>query len=72
MTDGNGYSLTPVMSKDQGLALASEKGWRPSRDVGGSPGNDSDHFFGWLWKNFSNSSALDSNITGAFEDPDMD
>ena len=72
MTDGNGYSLTPVMSKDQSLALASEKGWRPSRDVGGSPGNDSDHFFGWVWKNFSNSSALDSNISGAFEDPDMD
>ncbi|MEC7856344.1 MAG: lamin tail domain-containing protein, partial [Verrucomicrobiota bacterium] len=71
-TDGNGYSLTPVIRKNQGVMLANKEAWRPSRDFGGTPGRLSDQFFDWVWDNFSESDSFNLNVSGEFEDPDVD
>ena len=70
--DGNGHSLTPIIRKNQGVMLANKEAWRPSRDFGGTPGRLSDQFFDWVWDNFSDSDSFNPNVSGEFEDPDVD
>ncbi len=71
-TDGKGHSLN-IVNTDRGPVFwGAEEGWRPSKGINGSPGKKSDPYFSWVWDNFSDSAAIDSNISGELKDPDND
>ena len=71
-TDGKGHSLNIVDAHRGPVFWSEEDGWRPSKGIGGSPGKKPDPYFSWAWDYFSNSAAIDPNITGEFKDPDND
>ena len=71
-TDGKGHSLN-IVSEYRGPVFWSVKdGWRPSKDIDGSPGKGPDPYFSWAWDYFSASAAMDSSVSGELEDPDND
>ncbi|MEE2807883.1 MAG: lamin tail domain-containing protein [Verrucomicrobiota bacterium] len=71
-TDGEGHSLNIVNTDRGSVFWSAEDGWRPSHAIHGSPGKESDPYFSWVWDNFSDSEAIDPNISGELHDPDND
>ena len=71
-TDGKGHSLTIVSEYRGPVFWNVEDGWRPSKDIDGSPGKGPDPYFSWAWDYFSDSAAMDSSVSGELEDPDND
>ena len=71
-TDGKGHSLNIVSEYRGPVFWNVEDGWRPSKDIDGSPGKGPDPYFSWAWDYFSDSAAMDSSVSGEFADPDND
>ncbi len=73
-TDGQGYSLVVVDEYAPRTNWANQTHWRPSSDLGGSPGSDEppESYDTWKTRFFSPLQLADPNISGDLADADHD